>query len=310
MNKITDQNVQKQIQKIRRIAKEKDAVIAAHNYQRDEVQEAADIVGDSLALANYCANAAQKTIVFCGVHFMAESASIISPEKTVLLPEADAGCPMADMAEAFDVRQMKKDYPDAAVVCYINTSAAVKAECDICCTSSNAIKVVSSLPQKRIIFLPDMNLGTFVKDKLPEKEIILWQGYCITHHRIAKEDVIAAKEAHPDAVLLVHPECRPEVTRLADFVGSTKQIIDFAKQNNRMKFIIGTEMGVLHKLKRDNPGKTFYMLSKGMVCPNMKKTSLNSIENALLYNRYKIEVQEEIRNKAYKCLVRMLEIKA
>lgn len=304
-----DLTKQELIENIGILKKEKNATIVAHSYQIDDVQEIADLVGDSFALSRYCAADKAEVIVFCGVHFMAESAKILSPEKTVLLPEIDAGCPMADMVTADALREEKKKYPEAAVVCYINSTAEVKAECDICCTSSNAIDVIKSIKQKQIIFVPDQNLGHYVAQMVPEKEIILWKGFCTTHHKIKAEEVKKIKELHPDALLLVHPECKPEVVQLADFVGSTKQITDYAANSKAEKFIIGTEMGVMHKLKKDSPGKTFYLMSPGLVCPNMKKTSLQSIYNSLKEMKYKIELDEEIRLKAKKSLERMLEIK-
>jgi quinolinate synthase len=272
------------------------------------VQEIADVVGDSFALSKYCATAAQSVIVFCGVHFMAESAKILSPRKTVLLPELTAGCPMADMVTAADVQELKRRHPRAAAVSYINTSAAVKAECDICCTSSNAVKVIQSLNEEEIIFVPDKNLGDYIARQVPEKKMIIWDGFCVTHHRVTAEEVTRVREAHPDALVLVHPECRPEVVALADFVGSTKQIIDFATASPQKKFIIGTEMGILYRLKKDNPGKTFYLLSPGLICPNMKKTTLKSVYNALTRMQYPIEVAEEIIIKARSALERMLRV--
>ena len=296
------------INDIERMKKEQNAVIVAHSYQVDEVQEIADVVGDSFALSQFCASNSADTIVFCGVHFMAESAKILSPEKTVLLPEINAGCPMADMVTADALKEAKKKYPDAAVVCYINSSAEVKAECDICCTSSNALTVIRSIDKKDIIFVPDKNLGSYVAKMAPEKNIILWEGYCITHHKIKSKEVLAAKELHPDAILLVHPECQPEIANLADFVGSTKQIIDYAKNSDHDKFIIGTEMGVLYQLKKDNPHKTFYLMSTGLICPNMKKTTLQSVHDALAYKRYEIDLDQEIIKRASHCLNRMLEV--
>jgi quinolinate synthase len=295
-------------EKIRALKKEKNALICAHNYQIDAVQAIADVVGDSFALSKYCATASQAVIVFCGVHFMAESAKMLSPEKTVLLPERTAGCPMADMVTAADVQELKRWHPRAAVVCYINTSAAVKAECDICCTSSNAVKVIQSLKEEEIIFVPDQNLGSYIAAQVPEKKMIIWEGFCVTHHRVTVEEVIRVREAHPDALILVHPECRPEVVALADFVGSTKQIIDFATASTEKKFIIGTEMGVLYSLKKDNPEKTFYLLSPGLICPNMKKTTLKSVYSALTQMQYLIEVAEEILIKARSTLERMLQV--
>lgn len=304
-NILTKQQIKEEILKLK---KERNAVIVAHNYQIDDVQEIADMVGDSFALSKFCADTKAEVIVFCGVHFMAESAKILAPAKTVLLPEIDAGCPMADMVTSQALREFKSSYPSAEVVCYINSSADVKAECDICCTSSNAVKVIRSIQSKDIIFVPDQNLGSYAAQQVPEKNIILWKGFCPTHHRIKPEDVINAREAHPDALILVHPECKPEVVKLADFVGSTKQIIDYASSSEHNKFIIGTEMGVMYKLKKDNPHKIFYMLSNAFVCPNMKKTTLNSILDSLKYNKYEINLGEEIIKKASKCLERMLKV--
>lgn len=296
------------IKEILELKKERNAVIVAHSYQIDDIQEIADMVGDSFALSKYCASSNAETIVFCGVHFMAESAKILSPQKTVLLPERDAGCPMAEMANAEALREKKKQHPGSVVVCYINSTAEVKAESDICCTSSNALKIIRSIKEKDIIFVPDQNLGSYVAKQVPEKNIILWKGFCATHHKIKPEEVKKIKELHPDAQLLVHPECTPNVVELADYVGSTKQIIDYAAQSGKSKFIIGTEMGVLYKLKKDNPEKTFYLMAPGLVCPNMKKTSLMSLYNSLKEMKYQIELDGDIRIKAKGCLDRMLEL--
>lgn len=297
---------QTMIQEINRMKQEMNAVIVAHSYQIGEVQDIADVVGDSFALSRACADTDKDVIVFCGVHFMAESAKILSPEKTVLLPEIHAGCPMADMVTAEALRARKAELPGVPVVCYINSSAEVKAECDVCCTSSNALNVIRAIPETDILFVPDRNLGTYVAQQVPEKNIILWDGYCITHHRIRRDEVLKMKQLHPEAKLLVHPECQPEITELADFIGSTKQIIDFAKASPDQAFIIGTEMGILHQLKNDSPEKTFWLMSPGLVCPNMKKTSLESVYLALKENRYVIELDEEIRQKAKRSLDRML----
>lgn len=295
-------------EKILKLKEQKNAVIVAHNYQIDDIQEIADMVGDSLALSRYCASGEHDVIVFCGVNFMAESAKILSPEKTVLLPEPDAGCPMADMVNAEDLREAKKKYPEAAVVCYINSSAEVKAESDICCTSSNVMNIVRSVREKDILFVPDQNLGSYAAKMAPEKNIIPWKGFCPTHHKIREDEVIKIKELHPDALLLVHPECTPEIVNLADFVGSTRQIIDFASQSSGSKFIIGTEMGVLYNLKKDNPDKTFYLMSPGLICPNMKKTSLQSVYNSLLEMKHTVTLDDEIIRKAKTALDRMLAV--
>jgi quinolinate synthase len=296
------------IQGILELKRQRNAVIVAHNYQRDEVQDVADIVGDSFALSKFCTSSPHDTIVFCGVHFMAESAKILSPHKTVLLPEINAGCPMADMVTAEDIQEEKRKHPCAAVVCYINTSARVKAECDICCTSSNAVQVIKSLEQKEIIFAPDKNLGHYISGMVPEKHMILWNGFCATHDRVTPEDVKRVKKLHSDALIPVHPECRPEVIELADFVGSTKQIIGFVTRSKHSKFIIGTEMGVLSRLKKDNPHKEFYLLSQGLICPNMKKTKLRSVYDALKEMKYPIELDEEILVKSKSSLDRMLAV--
>lgn len=295
-------------EEIHRLKKERNAIILAHNYQQEDVQEIADLVGDSLALSKAAAEASEEVIVFCGVHFMAETAKILSPQKTVLLPARDAGCPMADMVTAEALREKKKQYPNAIVVCYVNSSAEVKAESHICCTSSNALKVVESLPEKQILFVPDQNLGAYVASQLLEKEILCWDGYCITHHRVEKEELIKVKEAKPNVQVLVHPECQPELVQLADYVGSTAQIIRYAAESPAQEFIIGTEQGILTALQKENPEKKFYMLSPKLICANMKKTKLLDVRNALLQNTHEIFVEEEIRNKALTSLVNMLNL--
>lgn len=293
---------------IYRLKIEKDAVIVAHTYQIGEIQEIADLVGDSYALAKFCASQEKRTIVFCGVDFMAESAKILAPDKTVLLPERHAGCPMAEMVDPEGLRELKEQHPDAAVVTYINSSAAVKAESDVIVTSSNALKVIRALNRKKIIFCPDKNLGSYVAKMIPDIEVILWNGFCPTHHKIKPAEVAKIKELHPDALLLIHPECTPEVLTYADFVGSTKEIIDYATKSEHKKFIIGTEMGVLHPLKRDNPDKTFYLMAAGLVCPNMKKTTLDSVLNCLKTGYYEMNVPDDVALKARKALDRMLEL--
>lgn len=303
--KMEQQNL---VNEIIRLKKERDAIILAHNYQVSEVQEIADIVGDSFALSKLAADTKHKVIVFCGVHFMAESAKILSPQKTVLLPALDAGCPMAEMVTAERLREMKQKYPEAAVVCYVNTSAEVKAEADICCTSSNAVKVVRSVKNKQIIFAPDQNLGSYIAKKVPEKEMILWKGFCLTHRRVRVDEVKKIKELYPNAKLLVHPECEPEVQELADFLGSTSEIMKYAKEITDKDIVIGTEEGVLYSMKKENPDKNFYLLSPGLVCTNMKKTRLQDVHDALLHMQYEINIDEEIRVKALKSLEEMLKI--
>lgn len=294
---------------ILRLKKERNAIILAHNYQVPEVQDIADVVGDSYSLSRNAADTDSDVIVFCGVHFMAESAKILSPDKTVLLPVKSAGCPMADMVTAPRLREMKAEYPDAAVVCYVNSSAEVKAESDICCTSSNALKVVQSLRNKQVIFVPDENLGSYVASKIKDKEVILWKGFCITHKRVKAEEVQKIRKLHPNAKILMHPECEPEVQKLADFLGSTSEIIKYAKEVPERDIIIGTEEGVLHTLRKQNPEKNFYLLSTGLICTNMKKTRLEDVHNALLNMEHEIHVEEDIRVKALKSLEEMLKIK-
>ncbi len=296
------------IDNISKLKQERNAVIVAHNYQNDDIQEIADVVGDSFALSKFCASSSYDVIVFCGVHFMAESAKLLSPNKTVLIPDKNAGCSMADMITAEALREAKKQHPGAAVVCYINSTAEVKSECDICCTSSNAVKVIKSLEQKDILFVPDCNLGSYIAKMVPEKNIILWKGYCITHHRIKIDDVKKAKELHPDAILLMHPECQADVLEFADYIGSTKQIIDYASKSKADKFLIGTEMGVMYKLKKDNPGKQFYLLSTGLVCPNMKMTTLDNVYAALRDMKNEIVLEKELMERAKLPLDRMLQI--
>lgn len=297
------------IAEIKRLKKEKNAVIVAHSYQLDEIQELADLVGDSYALSAYCAKQTDAdVIVFCGVHFMAESAKILSPNKTVLLPEVTAGCPMADMVTPEALREAKKQHPNATVVCYINSTAAVKAECDVCCTSSNAVKIVKALDTEEILFVPDKNLSRYVATQVPEKTIHLWEGFCPSHNAMTEEDVKRAKEEHPNAVFLVHPECTPEVCAMADYIGSTKQIIDYVKESRLEEFLIGTELGVMYALETQNPGKKFFPLHTELVCSNMKKTTLESVYLALSENRYEITLDEDVIQRAKGSLENMLQL--
>ncbi len=292
---------------IKRLKEERNAVILAHNYQIGEVQDIADYVGDSFGLSKQAAETNADTIVFCGVHFMAESAAILAPEKTVLLPEKLAGCPLADTITAESLRAEKQKYPEAAVVCYVNSSAAVKAESDICCTSSNAVKVVQSLPNRQVLFVPDCNLANYVS-KFTDKEIIPWQGYCITHHRVTLKDLEKVRQLHPDGLVTVHPECRPEIVENADHVGSTSEILRFARESSAQKIIIGTEIGMIHRLKAENPEKQFYLLAPSLICPNMKMTTLSKVKESLEMMETQITVPEDIRKRAYMTLEKMLAV--
>jgi len=290
-------------------AKEKlGAVILAHYYQLPEIQDIADHVGDSFALSRLAATLHNEVIVFCGVDFMAESAKLLSPEKTVLLPVKDAGCPMADMAGAEDVKRLQELHPEAAVVSYVNSTTAVKAHSHICCTSSNALKVIRSLPHEKIIFLPDKNLGAYAAAQIPEKEFILFDGYCPPHNETTAADVARLRKAHPDARLLLHPECPGEVRQEADFIGSTAQIIAHAGESPHKEFIIGTEEGILHPLQQQNPDKTFYLLSRELSCRDMKKTTARALLNSLQSLQNEIHVDENLARMARKPLERMLAV--
>lgn len=296
-----------EVKRINRLRKEKNAIILAHNYQRGEVQDIADFVGDSFGLSQKAVTSSAKIIVFCGVDFMAESAAILNPEKTVLMPETNAQCPMAAMITPESLKLEKEKHPEAAVVCYVNTPAAVKAESDICCTSANAVKVVNALPENEIIFVPDRNLALYVAAHT-KKNIIPWNGYCPTHHLILPGDILLEKEEHPDAEILVHPECRPDVVSLADQVLSTAGMLKYAKQSTSKEFIIGTELGLLHRLRKENPDKIFIPGTKYAVCPNMKMNTLGSIIRALENNEHIITIPENIRIRAKLALDRMLEV--
>lgn len=284
------------------------AVIVSHNYQRPEVQDIADFVGDSLELARKCAEVKAEVIVFCGVHFMAETAAILNPNSTVILAERTAGCPLADMIDVPELLKWRARYPNAGVVCYVNSSAAVKAESDICCTSANAVKVVQSLPHNEILFIPDKNLGHFVSTKVKDKRFILYPGYCIVHCRLTAKQVQRAKELYPQAKVIVHPECYPEVIACSDAVCSTSQMVKYVKESKDNVFLIGTEEGIIHRLKKENPDKTFYLLSPGLLCPNMKKTSLWSVFRAMEEMKNVIKVPEDIRIRAKRALDRMLAV--
>lgn len=294
------------IKKIIHLKEKKGAVILAHNYQRGEIQEIADFIGDSLKLSRQAAELPCRIIVFCGVYFMAETAKILSPDKTVLLPRKEAGCPMADMITGENLRKLKAEYPKAKVVCYVNTTAEVKAESDACCTSSNALKVIQNIDARRIIFVPDRNLANFVA-RFTDKEIIPYDGYCYVHERIRADNIKKAKKTYPDAKVIVHPECKPDIIELADEVTSTEGMIKVAKRSKAKKFIIGTEEGLIYRLKKENPEKEFFTAGPALMCYNMKMTRLEDVYLSLKEERYKIEIEENILKKAKKALDAMLK---
>ncbi|MCL2408838.1 MAG: quinolinate synthase NadA [Oscillospiraceae bacterium] len=290
------------------LKKEKKALILAHYYQPMEIQEIADHVCDSFEMARRARDAEEELLIICGVKFMAESAKILNPGKTVLLPAPDAGCPMADMIEPEDVLALRAKYPDAAVVCYVNSSAAVKAVSDICCTSSSAEKIVRTVPEKRVIFVPDRNLGAYVASCVPEKEIILFEGFCPTHDRIQEKDAIAAKSAYPEAKFLIHPECRTEVLQYADYIGSTAGIINAALESGAEAFVIGTEIAIVERLKVLAPEKKFYPMTTSFICPNMKKCRLSDVLNSLENGEFEITLEPEEIRLAQDTLQRMVEL--
>lgn len=296
-------------EEILRLKKEKHICILAHAYQSREITEIADFTGDSFGLSVEAAKAPQKTIIMCGVRFMAETVKILSPGKTVYLANPLAGCPMAEQMDKELISQVKEKYPDYTVVCYINTTTDLKTICDVCVTSSSAVKIIGKLPNKNILFIPDKNLGTFVAEQLPEKNIKLLSGGCPTHVRAGKREALKAKALHPNALLLAHPECLPEVTELADFVGSTTAIMDYAKNSDAKEFIIGTELSILGHLQYECPEKSFYPLSINLVCHNMKITTLTDVLNCLKGSGGEIiELPEDIRLKAKNCIDRMIEL--
>jgi quinolinate synthase len=291
-------------ERIRELARKRNAVILAHNYQLPEVQDIADFAGDSLELARKAAATDAGVVVFCGVHFMAETAAILSPQKTVLLPDPSAGCPMADMADAEGLRAMKGRHPGARVVCYVNSTAAVKAESDLCCTSANAVDVVSSAGGE-VIFVPDRYLGSFAAERTGRR-VRLWPGYCPTHLRILPYDIEEGRRANPGCAVMVHPECRPEVRHLADAVLSTGQMARFARESQATVFLVGTEVGLLHRLRKENPGKVFVPATETAVCPDMKKCTLEKILASLETLSPRVAVPEEIRLRAARALQPLL----
>jgi len=293
-------------EKIEKLKQQRNAVILAHNYQPPEIQDLADFTGDSLGLSIEAAKTDAKVIVFCGVQFMAETAAVLSPEKTVLLPDKLAGCPLADMITADQLRKLKQQHPDATVVCYVNSSAEVKAESDYCCTSSNAVEVVESLPADReIIFVPDQHLGRFVIEKT-SRELVLWPGYCHVHVVITEADIRNAKANHPDAIVMAHPECTEPVKALADEVLSTGQMLKFAGKNSAKRFIVATEIGMIYALKRQNPQSEFIAASERAICPNMKRITVEKVLWSLEDMRYKVTVPDKVRVKAKKAIDRMV----
>jgi quinolinate synthase len=292
--------------KIKELKEEKNAVILVHNYQRGETQDIGDYIGDSLGLSQQAKDTDAEIIIFCGVRFMAETAKILSPEKKVLLPREEAGCPMANMVTPEDVLEMRKKYPKAKVVSYVNTNADVKALSDVCCTSANAVKVVEKIDADEIIFVPDRNLGSYVK-RFTDKKIILWDGYCYVHESITKEEVLQSKNKYPQALLLVHPECSPEVIDIADEVLSTSGMLKFAKESGAGSFLIGTEEGILYGLKKQNPEKNFYTVGTPKICSDMKLTRLEDVYAALKDEKYEIMLPADIINASKRALEAMLK---
>lgn len=302
-----NEEIKNEIQKLK---KEKDAVILAHYYVDGEVQEIADYVGDSYYLAEIATKVPESTIVFCGVSFMGESAKILNPKKRVVMADGHADCPMAHMVDVDKIREVRNEYPDVSVVCYVNSTAEIKAESDVCVTSSNALKIVKNLPNKDIFFIPDENLGRFVASQLPEKHFIFNDGFCHVHTSIHKEELQKAKEAHPEALVLTHPECTGDILELSDFIGSTSQIIDYATKSENNTFIICTEMGVFYELHQKNPEKKFYSVGHRQFCPNMKMVRLEGVKEALETMQTEVNLDEEMRQKAALPLEKMLKLAA
>ena len=297
------------INKIKELKKEKNAIILTHCYQRVEIDEVSDYVGDSLYLSKMAAKTTADIILFAGVYFMAQSAKLLSPNKKVLLPNMSSGCIMADMIDVENLKIFKEKHPNIPVVCYINSTAEVKAHCDVCCTSSNAIEVVKNLGAKEVLFVPDTYLGTYVQSQLPDIKITTFNGFCPTHLRIRVEDINQARKDYPNALILAHPECHKEVSKLADFVGSTKEIMEFSKKSDKKQFVIATEKGVVYRLNRDskkeNWNKEFILINENIVCPNMKKNTLENIYQTLLDEKNEITIDKEIAKKATECIEKM-----
>ncbi|SHJ41673.1 quinolinate synthetase [Geosporobacter subterraneus DSM 17957] len=293
------------IEGLKKLREEKNAIILAHNYQIPEIQDVADFVGDSLELVQQAAKTDAAVIVLSGVYYMAESVKIAAPAKKVLLPVLDAGCTMANMIQQEQLRVFRMEYPDIPILCYINSSAEVKAESDLCCTASNAVSLVRGMKADKILFVPDQNMGSYIATQAPDKEIISWDGFCMTHHMVRPAEVDANRSRHPGALVLVHPECTAAVVERADFVGSTTEIINYARQSEKKEFIVGTEMGVLHRLRKENPDKKFYLLSPVLTCFNMKKTALTDLYWALEKEQHEIKIHEDILEKARLCMEKL-----
>lgn len=295
-------------EQIKRLKEEKDVVILAHYYVDGQVQEIADMVGDSYFLAKKATEVSQQNILFCGVSFMGESAKILNPDKRVIMADEFADCPMAHMVDISRIEEVREQYPDVAVVCYVNSTAEIKAYSDVCVTSSNALRVVKALPNKHIFFIPDNNLGRYIATLVPEKEFIFNDGFCHVHTSIHKENVEEAKKLHPDAPILTHPECTADVLEISDFIGSTSEILDYATKSSAKEFIICTEMGIFYELREKNPDKKFYSVGHRQFCPNMKKITLEKVLHALETLEPEITLPEELRVKANAPLVKMLEL--
>lgn len=295
-------------QEILRIKKEKGITILAHSYQAEEIQEIADYTGDSFRLSELAKTDKNDTLLMCGVHFMAETCKLLSPNKRVILAKEGCGCPMAEQLDVEELRELKKQYPDHTVVAYINTTAALKTECDVCVTSASAVEICGKIENDKILFIPDCNLGSFVAEQLPEKQVKLIKGGCPVHAAITEEEALAVKEQHSDALLLVHPECIPAVAKHADYIGSTSGIVNFAKHSDKKEFIIGTEISIAEHLQFECPDKEFYPLSKRLICPDMKRTTLMDVLKALNGGGSEIELSPEVMEKASLCIERMLEL--
>ncbi len=305
---MSEQQILEIYKQINILKEQKDVLILAHLYQPLEIQKIADFCGDSFELAKRAKESKKQNIVFCGVKFMAESAKLMNPEKHIFLPCHNAGCAMADMVSAEDVLNLKKAHPDAAAVCYINSSACTKAVCDVCVTSSNALKIIKNIQKEEIIFVPDKNLGSYIAEQIPEKKFYLHSGYCPVHKNVPLSSVLSIKEKHPDALFLVHPECEPEVVKFADFIGSTSGIIEYAKKSEAREFIIGTERAVFEKLSEECPDKMFFLLDESLICKDMKFTTLYALLNTLEKLDNEIVLDDNIMKKARNCLDNMLEL--